>query len=111
MCVRPIRSPAPDMHGPTIRATGGAGAIRPTAGIAAGAKAGRAARIAEETGDSGLLPNSCAILPARRFRLSENRNTLSRGKNGVWRGARGLASRTALRSVPFISDTLIGDTE
>ena len=35
----------------------------------------------------------------------------SRGKNGVWRGARGLAGRAALRPVCFISDTLIGGTE
>ena len=97
MRVRPIRSPAPDMHGPTIPATGGAGAIRPTAGIAAGANAGWAARIAAETGNSGLLPNSCAILLARRFRLSEIRNTFPLGKNAVLRGAQGLASRTALR--------------
>ena len=32
-------------------------------------------------------------------------------KNGVWRGARGLAGRAALRPVFFISDTLTGDTE
>ena len=37
-------------------------AIRPTAGIAAGAKAGWAARIAAETGDSGLLS-----IPAQSF--------------------------------------------
>ena len=48
------------------------------------------ARIAAKTGDSGLLPNSGAILPARRFRLSENRNTFPRGKKRRLAGCAGL---------------------
>jgi len=42
------------------------------------------------TGDSSLLPNSGAILPARRFRLSEIRNTFPRGKKRRLAGFAGL---------------------
>jgi hypothetical protein len=47
------------------------------------------ARIAAEMSNSGLLPNSGATLLARRFRLSENRNTFPRGKKRRFAGCAG----------------------
>ena len=43
--------------------------------------------------------------------LSENRNIFPVEKKGVLRGSQGLASRTALRSAFFISDTFIAEIE
>ena len=57
---------------------------------------GGAARIAAKTGNSGLLPNSGAILPVRRFSPTRKSHLSPVEKNGVWQGARGLVSRAVL---------------